>query len=746
MPEARRLTALYSENPGDAVLGQEISALRRTAAAAIAALPSSAKTGPEIEAAEQLVTIFYASGTCDGAPSTEDRERALDYAKKSGPGLLAAMLLLPAWEWPEAPRYDDLPTWLWPAFTSYVFHLPLAFSAVGQAEKYAVQYQRRLEELVRWSSVNRGSSAVKAAMARYTEIAELTPLLVSPANLKRVQELRSRMLALSRNIPSQADIPALPREGRRLRIGFVAREFGPPSATAAVLPWFEHLDASAFETVLYAHQATHTPLEDHCRSRAADYHILPLALSDQVETLLAAQLDVLVLCPEASLHMDDVTALGLHRLAPLQVVLNAGGVTSGSPECDLFVSGTTTENVATVAEFTERLALVPGTGMAFNFEHDSSEPTRLWTRADLGIPETAVVFASTADCHAITPEVQETWVRLLTAVPGSRLLLQPFQTHDAQSGAARLFCAHFDRVLVRHGVAEDHLLVVTEPFASRADAKALLQVATLALDTFSVSATSGLLDALECGLPVVTKEGVTSRSRRGAALLRTLGASALIATDDAGYIEIATRLASDPAVRAACVESISGALARTPLVFDTLAASDSLGHLIETAFDEIAFDGRKTFRSRREPVTCASPAMPDSAYELNAIESARRALRSDPANWQNRHALGCALLEAGEVARASTYLIAALQGGENHAVLWRDVALALRAEGKRNQAIEALETCLRLDPAQGESWMLFIELAESCGSMELAREALGALRANVPDHPGLADIAARLGC
>ena len=149
LDEVKRVLDLHTENPGDAALWQQVTSLRRTAAAAVAALPVGTKSGPELEAADKLLNLFYASGASDSAPEAADLALGLDYATKNWPGLLAAMLLIPSWEWPGAPRYDDVPSWMWPAFTVYVFHTPQAFSSVGQAEKYAAHYLRRLEGLAR---------------------------------------------------------------------------------------------------------------------------------------------------------------------------------------------------------------------------------------------------------------------------------------------------------------------------------------------------------------------------------------------------------------------------------------------------------------------------------------------------------------------------------------------------------------------------------------------------------------------
>ncbi len=79
----KRVLDLHTENPGDAAIWQEVVALRRTAAAAIAALPVGTKNSPEVVAAYQLLNLFYKSGASDHAPSAEDLALGLSYAKKN---------------------------------------------------------------------------------------------------------------------------------------------------------------------------------------------------------------------------------------------------------------------------------------------------------------------------------------------------------------------------------------------------------------------------------------------------------------------------------------------------------------------------------------------------------------------------------------------------------------------------------------------------------------------------------------
>ena len=53
------------------------------------------------------------------------------------------------------------------------------------------------------------------------------------------------------------------------------------------------------------------------------------------------------------------------------------------------------------------------------------------------------------------------------------------------------------------------------------------------------------MQALECGLPIVAREGRFLRGRLGSGVLRHLGLDELVAPSDEAYVELAVALAAD---------------------------------------------------------------------------------------------------------------------------------------------------------------------------------------------------------
>lgn len=750
---ARTILANYADQPGDAAAWKTLLSFRRSAATAIANLPPAKKEGPDWTAALELLQQFSASGAADSPATEEDLILAREYARHGWPGLLAAMLLVPAWQWPEAPRLDDVPTWLWPVYTAYIFYAPQGFCGLGQAEAYGAHYLRRLTELVRLAEKNPGAVAVRRVLAFYAQYGSCIPLYFSPESLRRHYEVRGRILTLAFGVGRQDDPGMLPRAGRRLRVGFVNRHFSSQTETYTTLPTFEHLDPERFEVILFTHHNAGTELEAYASRHAAEFHVLPSGLDAQVRVLHEAALDVVVFGTNLTAVCNEVTRLALHRVAPLQIVNNSSCTTSGLPEIDLYVSGALTESPEAPEHFSERLGLLPGPAHAFDYEADKQEPSTNWTRAALGLPEDGIVFVSAANFYKITPEMQETWARLLAAVPGSRLLVHPFNPNWSSSYPIKRFCAGFDRVLAAHGVATDRLLVSTLRFPSRTDVRGLLAVGDIYLDTYPFAGVNSLVDPLEAGLPVVVWEGSTFRSRMGGALLRSLGVEELITAGAAAYHELAVRLAADRGWRGSLQKRIQAKMSCAPLFLDPLAASDAFGALVEKAYDELCERGRESFRRERTPLTAETVTDPAAAltsaaslfgtgWYPEAADEVRRILAADPAHLAARHLMAAALLRQGRGDRALTYLLAAIKHAGNSPALWHDLAVALHYNGRTPESLQALQVCLRVDGSRVESWLMLGEWAMETGDQETARKAAKSAQELAPHDARVAALAA----
>jgi predicted O-linked N-acetylglucosamine transferase (SPINDLY family) len=147
-----------------------------------------------------------------------------------------------------------------------------------------------------------------------------------------------------------------------------------------------------------------------------------------------------------------------------------------------------------------------------------------------------VTFGSFNLYYRITSEVLDLWLRVLQAIPRSRLLIvgvPPGSTHAAL----------LER-MERGGIAPERLSIHSVVTYQRYNE--LMGAVDIALAPFPYNGATTVMDCVWNGLPVVAKAGrETFTTRLGCSVLAAMGLSEWIAADEDEYIRIAERLSSD---------------------------------------------------------------------------------------------------------------------------------------------------------------------------------------------------------
>lgn len=183
--------------------------------------------------------------------------------------------------------------------------------------------------------------------------------------------------------------------------------------------------------------------------------------------------------------------------------------------------------------------------------------------------EPAFVFCSFNNPYKIDPAIFDMWMRLLRSVPGSVLWV-----FTAKEEVRR----NLEREATARGVEPARL--VYAPYLPHERHLGRYAFADLFLDTRYYNGHTTAVDALWCGVPVITVSGETMPSRV-ASLLHAAGLSDLVCRDWVAYEDMALQLASRPdelrRVRAAVAE------ARSSPLFD----SEGYVRALERAFAEM---------------------------------------------------------------------------------------------------------------------------------------------------------------
>jgi predicted O-linked N-acetylglucosamine transferase (SPINDLY family) len=345
-----------------------------------------------------------------------------------------------------------------------------------------------------------------------------------------------------------------PTTDRRLRIGYVSADLREHSVASFIVPVIERHDHERFEIYCYYNYPTEDDVTRNIRSYSDRWTNISGLTDDQVaEGVAGDAIDILVdLNGHTALNRMPVFA---RKPAPVQVTWLGYPNTTGLSAIDYRITDAYTDPVGASDVFhSEKLVRLPDCFSCFAAPSDAPEVV------DPPVVSTGLVtFASFNSFAKISPDLIQTWAKILAAVPGSRLLIKSFGSgHGRMQESIR-------EILAIHGVASDRLQVLDYE-ASRRAHLACYNVVDIALDTFPYNGTTTTCEALWMGVPVVSLAGETHAARVSAGLLRHLDLPALIATTPAEYAAIAVRLSETPAQINALRHSLRGRMRNSPLL------------------------------------------------------------------------------------------------------------------------------------------------------------------------------------
>jgi predicted O-linked N-acetylglucosamine transferase (SPINDLY family) len=401
-----------------------------------------------------------------------------------------------------------------------------------------------------------------ATNALYSLAYTLPFMADDPARVKKAQTALGAALArAAMKLP-----PVMPDTGK-IVVGYLSPDFGNHAMSHVLRSMIAAHDKSRFEIVLLS-------LKDRSSEpgpwladlkRAAD-DFVDLSAKDSQEAaaaIRARKIDVLV---DLSGYMaggrPEILAA---RPAPVQVYWIGHGGFLEAPYIDYTIADRIV--APDPAGHVEAIARLPVCyHPADRFPAGPPLP-----RAELGLPEEAIVFAAFCNPLKIEPICFAAWLDVLKRVPGSVLWLAGRKAYaPAQSQL---------RARAQASGIDPARLIFAPHAADKSAHLARHRAADLFLDSFAVSAASTALDSLGAGLPVLTKRGRQAHANVAASFLSALGLPELIAESVEDFVARAAELAQDKTARAALRARLDASVA-VNLPFD----APGLARHVEAAF------------------------------------------------------------------------------------------------------------------------------------------------------------------
>ncbi len=369
----------------------------------------------------------------------------------------------------------------------------------------------------------------------------------------------------------RSPVPSRRSTEGRLRVGFASAFFHDGTAGRYFRSWLTDLDRKRFDVFVYHLYPGLDDIASEIKSRAdrfVEFGGSRARPSVVAPVIRDDALDVLVY-PELGMDHTSFALAGL-RLAPRQLAGWGHPVTSGHATIDAFISCADMEPPNADMHYVERLLRLPGIGTCYR---QPALPDRA-PRARFKLPDDRVLLLCPQSLFKIHPDNDALFAAVLAANPRASLVM----FNGRHPRVTELLLHRIGRVFDAHGISARERLIVLPPHPHE-DYLRINLACDAMLDTLHWSGGNTSLDALACGLPVITLPGDFMRGRQSAAMLRLAGAPELIARDRDDYVRATTRVVNDVAWRHQLAATIRDGRAA---LFDTRAPVQAFAELLAT--------------------------------------------------------------------------------------------------------------------------------------------------------------------
>ena len=437
----------------------------------------------------------------------------------------------------------------------------------ARAERDRIKIIAGLDEFSRWSEGRslKGEEFVGFNAPFYLSYQE--------NNNRSVFELYGSLCARSMTHGSDGRSPAIPivasTASGRTRVGIVSADIREHSVWFALVKgWLEHVDRGRFEVGIFSLTPTPDRETEWAKLRADFFVSGPKSVRQWAESISTLHPSVLIY---PAIGLDIVTLqLASQRLAPTQINTWGHPETSGLPTIDIYLSGENFEPVNGQQFYSEKLVPLLNLGNSYQRRvQQTAEPDF----DALGIDPARPILI----CSGTAFKYQVDHDRVLTQIAGQLEGSQLVFFQQRPQSLSNYLKARLERAFYQAGLDFDrHVCFI--PAQSLPVFHGLLRSANIALDTIGFSGYNTAIQAIESGLPLVTREGRFLRGRLASGILRQLGMAEWIAQTTDEYVSLAVKLVRDSELQQRFRSEVTQ---RQAILYDDVASIRHLENVLE---------------------------------------------------------------------------------------------------------------------------------------------------------------------
>ena len=257
-------------------------------------------------------------------------------------------------------------------------------------------------------------------------------------------------------------------------------------------------------------------------------------LFEWTNAVLLKNLDVLIY-PEIGMH-PLTTKLANLRLAPMQMASWGHPETTGLPTIDYYLSAELFETDESQNAYSEKLIKLPNLGCHYSPLKVSGTDVNLQS---LGLNPDSPILLCPGTLFKYAPQFDDLLVKLGKKIGKCQFVF--FRQHPKWASILRARLE--DSFKKAHLRADDYVVFI--PWLNIADFYGLMQKADVFLDTAPFSGFNTAMQAIDCALPIVTKEGQFMRGRLASGILKRIALPELVTQTDDEYISLVARLVQE---------------------------------------------------------------------------------------------------------------------------------------------------------------------------------------------------------
>jgi predicted O-linked N-acetylglucosamine transferase (SPINDLY family) len=358
--------------------------------------------------------------------------------------------------------------------------------------------------------------------------------------------------------------------GKRIRLGIVSGDIRLHSVWMALIKgWFQSFDLERFELVVFSLADQVDGETSWARSKSDVFVGGPKTLSQWVAEIREQNCEIL-LYPAVGLRPIALKLASL-RLAPVQINTWGHPDTSGLPTLDYYVSANCFEPADAQDHYSEQLVLLPHLSNRMQpLAVPSSDPGFAAMNIDLERP----ILVCPGTPFKYQAEHDHVFAEIARSVPDAQLVF----FRPSVAALANLLEDRITKEFEAAGLnALDHVRFIR--WLNFHEFHCLLRHADVLLDTIGFSGYNTAVQAIECGLPLVTREGRFLRGRLASGVLRRMELVELIVQTKADYVNLVARLVTDRPYQAHIRHEIQQ---RRSVLFDDQSAMGPFQDFLES--------------------------------------------------------------------------------------------------------------------------------------------------------------------